>query len=68
MSTHDTEILATCEECDQPIRMTDPAIRPTAFTWWRHVRCPQTKFDFDPADVCPECFTVRTTTGACNCA
>jgi hypothetical protein len=26
------------------------------------------RFDFDPTAVCPDCFTVRATTGACNCA
>lgn len=28
----------------------------------------KTRFDFDPADVCPSCFTVRATAGACSCA
>lgn len=26
-----------------------------------------TKFDFDPAQVCGECFTVRSVSGACAC-
>lgn len=36
---------------------------------WVHVECPDvpTKYDFDPDDVCGECFTVRSVNGACAC-
>ncbi|MGW9345560.1 hypothetical protein ACWGR3_28825 [Streptomyces albidoflavus] len=59
---------ATCPACSNFIKVGDEITRDNAFANWRHVRCPHTKYDFDPADVCPDCFTVRTPTGACNCA
>lgn len=31
------------------------------------VQLAKTKFDFDPADVCTECFTVRAANGKCAC-
>ncbi|MBW9093136.1 hypothetical protein JNB62_05525 [Microbacterium jejuense] len=33
---------------------------------WTHVVCPPAKFDIT-RDVCPECFTERSVTGACMC-
>jgi hypothetical protein len=57
-----------CPDCGGFIQIDTPVERDNVFEPWRHVRCPRTKFDFDPADVCPDCFTVRTTTGACSCA
>lgn len=57
-----------CSDCGGYFQPGDRVTRANAFEQWRHVSCPRTKFDFDPGDVCPECFIVRTTTGACNCA
>lgn len=59
---------STCPDCFSFINIGDGVTRSNAFEEWRHVRCPRTKFEFDPAAVCPNCFTVRTLTGACNCA
>lgn len=59
---------ALCPDCETGIQVGDPITRPNPFEAWRHASCPRTKFDFDPATVCPDCFTVRATTGACNCA
>lgn len=58
---------ARCPDCGAPIRVGDRIVRGNAFDVWRHAVCPPTKFDVDPATVCPDCFTVRATTGACNC-
>jgi hypothetical protein len=56
-----------CPDCDSFIQPGDMITRGNAFADWRHVVCPPTKFDFDPSNVCPDCFTVRATTGACAC-
>ncbi|MBN9210537.1 MAG: hypothetical protein BGO45_04760 [Microbacterium sp. 71-36] len=56
-----------CPECGAPIRPGERIVRGNAFEAWRHAACPRTKFDFDPDTVCPDCFTVRATTGACAC-
>jgi hypothetical protein len=68
----DTTDIATdrppCPLCGGFIQTNSPVTRANLFDPWQHVTCPRTKFDFDPGDVCPNCFTVRTTTGACNCA
>ena len=58
----------SCPDCGGHCRPGDRITRPNHFELWRHAECPRTKFDFDPGDVCPECFTVRATTGACTCA
>lgn len=69
MSTSTTaQHAARCPECDTAIRVGDRIVRANSFDVWRHAACPPTKFDFDPDTVCPVCFTVRATTGACNCA
>jgi hypothetical protein len=57
-----------CPDCGLAIHEGERIARANHFEFWRHETCPRTKFDFDPGDVCPDCFTVRTTTGACNCA
>lgn len=57
-----------CADCGGHFQVGDTITRPNHFERWRHAACPRTKFDFDPGDVCPECFTVRATNGACNCA
>lgn len=56
-----------CPDCGGTIHPGQRITRANVFDVWRHHRCPATKFDFDPADVCPDCFTVRTVTGACAC-
>lgn len=56
-----------CAACGGHFQVGDPIARPNHFEMWRHVACPRTKFDFDPGDVCPVCFTVRATSGACSC-
>ncbi|MFF7683129.1 hypothetical protein ACFZA2_10240 [Microbacterium sp. NPDC007973] len=58
---------ARCPDCGAPIRVGDRVARANAFAEWQHAACPPTKFDVDPATVCPDCFTVRATTGACAC-
>ena len=67
MTVKDAAVGAICPDCGAGIRLGQPVTRDSLFVSWRHVACPRTKFDFDPADVCPDCFTVRTTTGACSC-
>jgi hypothetical protein len=69
MSTNNTiaQHSARCPDCDSFIRVGDAIVRPHLFEQWRHAVCPRTKFDFEPAEVCPDCFTVRSTTGACSC-
>lgn len=57
-----------CQECGGHFQVGDRITRPNHFELWRHAECPRTKFDFDPGDVCAICFTIRATTGACNCA
>jgi hypothetical protein len=56
-----------CPDCHAFIQPGDRIVRPNGFDEWRHAHCPRTKFDIDPSDVCPNCFTVRATTGACSC-
>lgn len=58
----------SCPDCDGFIQVGDRITRRNTFEEWRHARCPRTKFDIDPSEVCPDCFTVRATTGACSCA
>jgi len=57
----------SCPDCGGAIRPGERITRGNAFDVWRHASCPPTKFDFDPAAVCPDCFTVRATNGACAC-
>lgn len=59
---------AQCPDCGAPIRPGARIVRVNAFTPWQNASCPRTKFDVDPATVCPDCFTVRATNGACSCA
>lgn len=56
-----------CQDCDQPITPGQRIERTNVFATWAHATCPKTLFDVDPAAVCPECFTVRATNGACSC-
>lgn len=65
---YDAAVGQPCSECGVRFRINEAVTRANVFEPWRHVACRRTKFDFDPADVCPNCFTVRTTTGACSCA
>lgn len=58
---------APCGECGGMIAAGDQITRDSAFARWRHDTCPATKFDFDPAEVCTECFTVRAANGKCAC-
>ncbi len=58
----------SCPDCGGFIQVGDRITRRNTFEEWRHARCPRTKFDIDPSEVCPDCFTVRATTGACSCA
>jgi len=73
MSSNDTPITLTarhagsCPDCGGHFDAGDLITRTNHFELWRHASCPLTKFDFDPGDVCPDCFTVRATTGACSC-
>ncbi|WP_091232548.1 hypothetical protein [Microbacterium sp. 3J1] len=75
MSTNNTDhpiiVIArhqgTCSDCGGQYEGGDRITRPNHFELWRHASCPRTKFDFDPGDVCPVCFTVRATSGACSC-
>ncbi len=67
MTGEEAAVGALCSDCGAGIRLGQPVTRDNLFAPWRHVSCPRTKFDFDPADVCPDCFTVRTPTGACAC-
>jgi hypothetical protein len=60
-------LLSACTECGGAIKPGERITRRNAFEAWRHATCPKTKFDFEPADVCGGCFTVRATTGACAC-
>lgn len=56
---------ARCPDCLAFIKPGDWIVRPNGFEQWRHASCPKTKFDFEPGDVCGECFTVRATNGKC---
>lgn len=56
----------TCPQCGGGIREGDVITRDLQDAWV-HVQCPADPFDFDPADTCPECFTVRSKSGACSC-
>lgn len=58
---------SSCPDCFGFIQIGDPVTRSNSFGEWRHARCPKTKFDFDPAQVCEECFTVRAASGKCAC-
>lgn len=71
MSTTNTTTIAErpsrCGDCFAFINIGDRVTRANTFTEWVHERCPKTRFDITGEDVCPECFTVRATNGACNC-
>ena len=58
---------STCPDCGGGIRPGQRITRANVFDAWKHAACPKTKFDVDPADVCSDCFTVRSTNGACSC-
>lgn len=68
MSATVAEHPSRCGECGGAIKPGERITRANPFEPWQHAVCPPTRFDFDPATVCPDCFTVRATTGACNCA
>jgi hypothetical protein len=56
-----------CGQCDQRFDAGTRLVRNAPDTGWVHERCPEGKFDFNPADVCADCFTVRAVNGACAC-
>lgn len=58
---------SSCPDCLGFIQVGDRVTRANSFEEWRHVTCPKTKFDFDPAEVCTSCFTVRAANGRCAC-
>lgn len=58
---------AKCPDCFAFIQPGDRITRHNVFADWSHEVCPKTRFDFDPAAVCPECFTVRAVNGKCTC-
>ena len=66
MTTIEAKYAGVCPECGQRF---DVGVRVTADEAgaWVHERCPEGKFDFNPADVCDSCFTVRAVNGACAC-
>lgn len=58
---------SSCPDCFGFVQIGDQVRRDNTFEEWRHARCPRTKFDVDPGEVCPDCFTVRANNGACAC-
>lgn len=56
-----------CDSCDGPIRVGEQITRASYVSPWTHAVCPPSKFDFTPDQVCGECFTVKTVSGACAC-
>ena len=67
MHTTEATHSSYCPDCQRVINPGDTITRDNAFERWRHASCPTTKYDFDPTDVCGDCFTVRAANGKCAC-
>ena len=67
MTTIEAQHPGRCPECGQFFD-TGTRVR-NDDSGWVHERCPEpsSPFDFNPADVCGGCFTVRARNGACGC-
>ncbi|MDF2916600.1 MAG: hypothetical protein K0S70_817 [Microbacterium sp.] len=58
-----------CPECDGTVRVGDLIVPDDGDVYggaWRHATCPPGRFDL-VREVCSECFTERSTSGACLC-
>jgi hypothetical protein len=69
MTTIEARHPGVCPKCGQRFDVGEMLTRDEEDTAWVHERCPDSPspFDFDPADVCGGCFTVRAKNGACAC-
>lgn len=68
MTTIEAQHPGICPNCGQPSDVGERITRNASDTAWVHERCPEVgRFDFNPADVCGSCFTIRAVNGACAC-
>jgi hypothetical protein len=67
MTTIEAKYAGVCPDCGQRFNVGERVTPDEAGEAWAHERCPEGKFDFNPADVCDSCFTIRSVSGACAC-